>query len=255
MASGIRGRRGEKIEFADVSLLAGTRYLSAEATTKEAVSRRAVVCFAGETKPLDKRMVTLALQEVERLKPSPKLVIFAAFQFDPEAAEYINDIQWRDVTLLKAQMNPDLMTADLKKGQQSSESFWLVGQPDAELVKLGAEQYKVVVRGFDYYDVKEGRLESGGCDRIAMWMLDTNYDGMSVSPSQVFFPMGGKNDGWERLAKSLRAEIDQGLIEKYAGTESLPFSAADETAIAVKIVDDRGLESIKVMHVGDGGKK
>ena len=38
---------------------------------------------------------------------------------------------------------------------------------------------------------------------IAMWMLDTDYDGMCIVPKQVFFPMGGKKDGWNKLAMSL----------------------------------------------------
>ena len=45
-------------------------------------------------------------------------------------------------------------------------------------------------------------------------------------------------------------EIDQDLIEKYRGTESLPFIVKDNTLIAVKIVDDRGIESLKVISVG-----
>ena len=34
-------------------------------------------------------MVAMAMDEVERLRPAPKLVIFAAFQFDPEAAKIL----------------------------------------------------------------------------------------------------------------------------------------------------------------------
>jgi adenine-specific DNA-methyltransferase len=83
-----------------------------------------------------------------------------------------------------------------------------------------------------------------------MWMLDTDYDGMCVDPKQVFFPMEGSNEGWGKLAKTLKAEINQDLIEKYRGTESLPFIVKDNTLIAVKIVDDRGIESLKVITVG-----
>lgn len=107
------------------------------------------------------------------------------------------------------------------------------------------------VNGFDYYDVKKGTVESGSTSRIAMWMLDTDYDGMCIEPKQVFFPMGGKKDGWNKLAKTLRAEIDPDLIEKYAGNESLWFMAEPNTRIAVKIIDDRGIESLKVIRIGD----
>ncbi len=39
------------------------------------------------------------------------------------------------------------------------------------------------------------------------------------------------------------------MIEAYRGTVSLPFTAGDHQRIAVKIVDDRGIESLKVMEV------
>lgn len=252
-ATGILGRGGSRLEFTRVEPLSGTKFLQAEAETKEANPRRAVICFAGETKPLDSRMVAMALDEAEMLRPAPKLIIFAAFQFDPEAAKTIDEMNWPGVTLLKAQMNTDLMTEDLKKKRSSDQSFWLVGQPDVELIRDGRSKtkFKVKVHGFDYYDVKKGTVESGSTSRIAMWMLDTDYDGMCIEPKQVFFPMGGKKDGWNKLAKTLKSEIDLDLIEKYAGNESLWFRAEPNTRIAVKIIDDRGIESLKVIRIGD----
>lgn len=253
LATGIMGRGGSRLEFSRVEPLSGTKFLQAEAETKEDIPRRAVICFAGETKPMDSRMVSMALDEVETLRPSPKLIIFAAFQFDPEAAKDIDELNWPGLTVLKAQMNTDLMTDDLKKKRSSDQSFWLVGQPDVELIpdKRSKTRYKVKVNGFDYYDVKKGTVESGSTARIAMWMLDTDYDGMCIEPKQVFFPMGGKKDGWNKLAKTLKAEIDPDLIEKYAGNESLWFTVQPNSQIAVKIIDDRGIESLKEIKVGD----
>ena len=73
-----------------------------------------------------------------------------------------------------------------------------------------AGNWEVEVNGFDYYNPNSGKIESGGISKIAMWLLDSNYDGRSLYPRQVFFPMGGEKDGWARLAKNLRAEIDEG---------------------------------------------
>jgi len=253
LATGILGRGGAKLEFSRVEPLSGTKFLQAEAETKEDTPRRAVICFAGESKPLDSRMVAMALDEAEALRPAPKLIIFAAFQFDPEAAKDISETNWPGVTLLQTQMNTDLMTEDLKKKRSSDQSFWLVGQPDVELIRDGRSKtrYKVRVNGFDYYDVKKGTVESGSTSRIAMWMLDTDYDGMCIVPKQVFFPMGGKKDGWSKLAKTLRAEINPDLIEKFAGNESLWFTVQPNSRVAVKIIDDRGIESLKVIRVGE----
>jgi len=138
LATGIIGQGGNKIEFSRVEPMRGTQYLHAEAETKEKTPRRAVVCFAGETKPMDGRIVKLALDEAEKQRPVPEIIVFAAFQFDPEAANEIAETNWKGVTLLKAQMNTDLMTEDLKKNRASNQSFWLVGQPDVE---LGARKF------------------------------------------------------------------------------------------------------------------
>ena len=187
------------------------------------------------------------------------MIIFAAFHFDPEAAKDIDELtpDRTGMVFLKAQMNTDLLTEDLKKKRTSNESFWLVGQPDVEVrsLKEGKEgkegghagKLQVEVFGFDYYNTKTGEIESGDTHKIAMWMLDTDYDGRSLYPRQVFFPMAGDNEGWARLARTLKAEIDPELVEQYRGTVSLPFEAGEHRRVAVKIVDDRGIESLKVI--------
>ncbi len=82
-----------------------------------------------------------------------------------------------------------------------------------------------------------------------MWMLDPDYDGRSLFPRQVFFPMAGEGDGWAKLARNLRAEIDESLIEAYRGTVSLPFEGGRHKQAAVKIVDARGIESLKLIEL------
>ncbi len=267
MRTGIRGKMGQFVRFARLEPLPGSpgfHCLHAKGesmpnddgydTVRDGAASTAqpiVVSFGPEHEPLEQRQVENAIQEAHTLVPRPKIVIFAAFQFDPEAAKDIDETNWPGMTLLKAQMNPDLLTEDLKKKRASNESFWLVGQPDVylHLIRRGPNtgKYQVQVRGFDYYNTKNGEVESGGEDRIALWMLDTDYDGRSLYPQQVFFPMSGERDGWSRLARNLRAEIDEDLIEAYRGTTSLPFEIGENNRVAVKIVDDRGIESLRIL--------
>jgi adenine-specific DNA-methyltransferase len=253
LKTGIRGKGGQRIDFSRVEPLGGTRWLHADAETKGDKPERVVVSFGPEHQPLEQRQVTLAVEEAQHLVPTPKIVVFAAFQFDPEAAKDIDETDWPGVTLLKAQMNADLLTDDLKKKRSSNESFWLIGQPDVKLAQITEGQdegkYQVEVLGFDYYNTRTGNIDSGGTENIAMWMLDTDYDGRSLYPRQVFFPMAGENEGWARLAKNLRAEIDEELIESYRGTVSLPFEPGENKRAAVKIIDDRGIESLKIMEL------
>ena len=267
LKTGIRGKAGQRIRFTRLEPLSGARYIHALGETLPnadgangfrengvaAVALHVVVSFGPEHAPLEQRQVEQAIEDAYTLVPRPQVIVFAAFQFDPEAAKDIDGTNWPGVTLLKAQMNADLLTDDLKKKRASNESFWLIGQPDVALEKIteGEDEgkYRVSVHGFDYYNTKTGNVESGGEDKIAVWMLDTDYDGRSVFPRQVFFPMAGPKDGWARLAKNLKAEVDEDLIEAYRGTASLPFAPGEHRRIAVKIVDDRGIESLKVVEV------
>ena len=262
--TGIRGKAGQFIRFARLEPLPDCRYLHADGeslpntdgsdTVREGAAsalQRVVVSFGPDHAPLEQRQVNQALEEALTLVPRPRVIVFAAFQFDPEAAKDIDETNWPGMTLLKAQMNADLLTEDLKRKRASNESFWLIGQPDVHLHRIPKGQntgkWQVEVRGFDYYNTKTGGVESGGEDKIAMWMLDPDYDGRSLYPRQVFFPMAGPNDGWARLARNLRAEIDEDLIEAYRTTVSLPFEPGDNRRIAVKIIDDRGIESLKLI--------
>lgn len=385
LRAGVRAKGGKLIEFTRVEPLSGTRFLQAEAETKEDKPKRVVVCFGPEHAPLEQRMVELALEEARTLKPKPEIILFCAFHFDSEARKDIEETNWPGITLLEAQMNADLLTDDLKKKRSSNESFWLIGQPDvqvvnsgewivdskkqqillhgdinklsgvdslAEINKLGKEDIclyaaisqrrnlwadftnakgerihslqhsggtseehnrrvqtilgdfqrlisrigdladtiqrdefanggklpdfikrlrgdkqiaqwlaqitihsplttchlsQVEVNGFDYYNPKTGTVDSGGKGDIAMWMLDHDYDGRSLFPSQVFFPMAGAKEGWATLAKNLKAEIDEEKIEAFGGTVSLPFTAGKN--VAVKIIDARGIESLKIIRL------
>ena len=264
--TGIRGKAGQRISFARLEPMQGTHWLHAEGETRPddrgatevrdgtaATPTPVVVSFGPDHTPLEQRQVALAIEEAQTLVPRPKIIVFAAFQFDPEAAKDIDETNWPGVTLLKAQMNADLLTVDLKRKRASNESFWLIGQPDVAVDTFAegedAGKHRVRVYGFDYYNTKTGEVESGSEDRIAIWMLDTDYDGRSLFPRQVFFPMSGATDGWVKIARNLRAEIEEDLVDAYRGTVSLPFDAGEHGRAAVKIVDDRGIESLKIIDL------
>src|SRR5579883_1387414 len=253
LKTGLRGKGGHHIDFSRVEPLSGTRWLHADAETKGVKPERVVISFGPEHSLLDRNQVELAWEEARTLSPRPSIIVFAAFEFDPDAAKEIDSLtkEKTGMTFLTAQMNADLLTEDLKKKRASNQSFWLVGRPDVELRKIKDGEHEgkwqAEVRGFDYYNTRNGSIESGDPSRIAMWLLDTDYDGRSLFARQVFFPIADEDGGWSRLARSLKSEIDPELIEAYRGTISLPFTPGKQ--IAVKVIDDRGIESLKVMDV------
>jgi len=249
LRTGIRGKGGQMLKFAELEALPDMPHLHCSGHLTD-TGERVVVSFGPEHAALEQRQVALALNEAEKLRPSPRFIVFCAFTFDPEAAKDIDETKWGGVTLLKVQMNTDLLTQDLKKNRSSNQSFWLMGQPDVDVRELKDGKYVVEVNGFDYFDTTSGELKSGGKKNIAAWALDTDYDERSLFPRQVFFPMAGEKDGWYKLKKDIKAELDESKLDNLHGTVSLPFEAGDNHKIAVKIVDDRGIESLKVIALG-----
>lgn len=249
LKAGIRGKGGQHLKLMDLKTLPSgqeSKYLHAIGTVAD-TGERVAVSFGPEYAALEQRQVEIAKNDAGDLFPTPKLLVFCAFTFDPEAAKDIDSI--RGIQALRVQMNTDLLTEDLKKNSRSNQSFWLMGQPDVEVHQLEGGKLQVEVHGFDYFDTKTGELKSGGKRDIAVWELDTDYDDRSLYPRQVFFPMAGKKDGWYKLKKDIRAELNESLLDQYHGTKSLPFEPGDNQCIAVKIVDNRGIESLKVVRL------
>src|SRR5207245_131374 len=110
-------------------------------------AERVVISFGPEYAPLEQKQVEMAWQEARTLAPRPSILLFASFQFDPEAAKDIDELtsEKTGMTFLKVQMSGDLLTEGLKKKRASNQSFWLVGQPDIELRRRGDGRFEVEV--------------------------------------------------------------------------------------------------------------
>ncbi len=149
LKAGIRGKGGQMLKFAELEVLPGTACLHASGHLD--TGERVVISFGPEHGALEQRQVEHALGEAADLFPRPKMIVFCAFAFDPEAAKDIDAL--KGITALKAQMNTDLLTEDLKKASSkatTNQSFWLMGQPDVHLTALPGGLWQVEVNGFDY---------------------------------------------------------------------------------------------------------
>ena len=104
-------------------------------------------------------------------------------------------------------------------------------------------------KSYAYYNTNTGKIGWGSTAQIAVWMLNTDYDGRSPFARKVFFQMAWEKEGWSKLAKNLKAEIDEELIETYRSALSLPFELETDSWVAVKIVDDRRIESLKILEM------
>ncbi|WP_376789655.1 DNA methyltransferase, partial [Thermoflexus sp.] len=80
---------------------------------------------------------------------------------------------------------------------------------------------------------------------VSALFLDGDYDSMTFKISQAFFP--GDPDAWEKLQRALKAQIDPEIFEKMRGTVSFPFKPGEHQRIAVKVIDFRGNEVVRVV--------
>jgi adenine-specific DNA-methyltransferase len=197
-------------------------------------------------------------------------VILAAFSFDAAAQAHVHDQnekrrirlegKWKpeDVgpQISMALIRPDVVLGDLLKGNKAGESsrreqlsqqiFTVFGQPRTRLQALEDGLYQVEMEGVDIYDPVTNAIIPTNADKVAAWFLDTDYDGRTFCICQAFFP---DSDAWAKLASALKAEIPEETWEALSGTESLPFHLGDQRCIAVKVIDPRGNEVIRVHRV------
>ena len=251
-ACGIRGIHGNIIHFESISQMKVTRFLHASGEILELNDKRslAYISFGPDYAPLEKRQIEAAIEEVKILNDKPELLVFAAFHFDPEALKEINCRNKNEsFTILQVQMSVDLLTSGFRKKRSSNQSYWLMGQPEVDINKDDRGRYTVKLKKCNYYDPITGNIEEINTKKIAMWFLDTDYDDRCIIPDQVFFPISNDKQNWTKLAKTLKSEIDENAIMKFSGVTSLPFVAGENKKIAIKIIDNRGVESFVIMEL------
>lgn len=86
-------------------------------------------------------------------------------------------------------------------------------------------------------------------DKVAAWFLDSDYDGRTFCVTQAFFP---NKDAWEKIGKALAnsGAIDPEAFAQFSSAVSLPFEKGKHGQIAVKVIDPRGNEVMKVVKLG-----
>ncbi len=194
--------------------------------------------------------------QVQEAVPTAKLngygmLIFAGFSFDPEAQAFIQRAPVAGMEVHFAHIAPDVLVGDLLKTNRASQIFTVFGQPDVKTVKHKDGTYTVELLGVDIYDPLTGETHHARGQQVAAWFLDTDYDGQTFHICQAFFP--GDADAWKKLERALKARIDPEAFEKMRGTVSFPFKPGKHQRFAVKVIDFRGNEVVRVIKLGPEG--
>jgi adenine-specific DNA-methyltransferase len=121
------------------------------------------------------------------------------------------------------------------------------GEPDVDIRKQPDGKYVVEIKGLDIYDPTTGQVRSNSVSDIACWFIDTDYNGESFFVRHAYFTDG--EDKYERLRKTLKAEIDESVWDSLYSTVSRPFDAPKKNKIAIKVINHYGDEVLKVYEV------
>jgi adenine-specific DNA-methyltransferase len=260
-AAGIQnGKRAERLTFDLVEPYAAN-YIQAVGVREEApegAPKRVGVSIGPQYGTVAPSYVKDAAREAGKATDLDLLCILG-FAFDPQVLNatdgYVATDESFDVAaeralgripVLLVRMNSDLLMGEELKKTGAGNLFTVFGEPDIEVIVDG-DSVTVELHGVDVYDPTTGEVRSSGTDQVALWMIDTDYDGESFFVRHCYFT--GGQDPYKRLKTALRADIDAESWASLYRTESRPFEVPETSRIAVKVINDYGDEVVKVYPV------
>jgi adenine-specific DNA-methyltransferase len=242
--------RNERLKFERLEPFAGTWIQAAGEYTESGNAKRVAVSIGPEHGTVGPDLVKEAAKEAVQGVGFDLLVI-CGFAFDPHVSEEVK--RYGKLTILTARMNPDLAMGDeLLKKTGAGNLFMVFGEPDIEIRRQKDGNLVVEIKGVDVYDPTTGQIRNDSTDDIACWFIDTNYNGESFFVRHAYFT--GAEEPYEKLQKSLRAEVDEAAWSALYSTVSRPFpppksNGKGQPKIAVKVINHYGDEVMKVYSV------
>jgi adenine-specific DNA-methyltransferase len=235
--------------FAHLDRLAGD-LLHAEGTFTDD-DRRVAVAIGPQYGPVTAKSVEECLRLAYRY--AYDVLVIAGFSFDAEADAVIQDDPNPRVRIHRVQVRPDVAPSmdGLLKNKPSDQLFTVSGLPRTRVEPTDAGEFVVHMEGVDIYNPLTGGVDSARADKVAAWFVDGDYDGGTFCISQAFFP---DKTAWAKLSKALTNVVDEERFATFAGTVSLPFPAGAHRRVAVKVIDPRGNEVMRIHRLDEGGR-
>ena len=105
------------------------------------------------------------------------------------------------------------------------------------------------MEGVDIYNPVDNSVTPTRADKVAAWFLDGDYDGRTFCITQAFFP---DRDAWEKLAEALKGVIDEERFAALVGHRLAAVPGRAEPRVAVKVIDPRGNEVMRLHRLENG---
>jgi adenine-specific DNA-methyltransferase len=208
------------------------------------------VAFGPQSGPVTAKQVELLLRAASR-RGYDALVV-AGFAFDAAAQAILEEDEHPTVRVHLAHIRPDVNPgmSGLLKTTPASQLFTVFGQPRSKLETLGDGLHQVEMHGVDIYDPVQNTIAPARADKVAAWFLDTDYDGRTFCITQAFFP---NKKAWSKISAALKGRLTETDFEALTSTTSLPFEIGENGCVAVKVIDPRGNEVLRLHRAGEDG--
>lgn len=245
------GRKDERLSFEALEPIAGAFI---QAVGRKSDEETVAVALGPQYGTVSASFIKAAAREA--VESNIPILAVLGFAFDPQLgietdqSGFASIAGVRDlgkVKVLVVRMNVDLLMGDELKKTGTGNLFTVFGEPDLELRAEG-NKWVVEVKGVDVYDPVSGVVRSNSTSEIALWMIDTDYDGESFFVRHAYFL--GDQDPYKALKTALKSEIDADAWSTLYRATSVPFEKPSTGKIAVKVINDYGDEVVKVLEVG-----
>ncbi|WP_169581549.1 MULTISPECIES: site-specific DNA-methyltransferase [Microbacterium] len=260
------GRKTERIQFASLGGYAGS-YVQAIGERRhddeDTAPSHVAIAIGPQYGTVSPGFIKAAAKEAIADKDVDLLCVLG-FAFDPQAtgvteadgvtivadegfAQVEGERTLGRIRVLLVRMNADLLMGEELKKTGAGNLFTVFGEPDIDVVPLDDDQFRVDLRGVDVYDPTTSEVRSAGTDRIALWMIDTDYNEESFFVRHCYFT--GGNDPYKKLKTALKSDIDADAWAALYRDSSLPFPRPSTGRIAVKVINDYGDEVMKIIDI------
>ena len=238
---GVRFPDNQLMKFETLDPLEGDILHAEGAWAEDTMERLVAVVIGPQHGPVTATLVENCLRIASRRGYDE--LVFAGFSFDGAAQAAIQEDPNPSVRVHMAHIRPDVVMGDLLKDTPTSQLFTVFGLPRTQLERNNDGQYTVTMEGVDIYNPVDNTVNSSGADKVAAWFVDSDYDGRTFCITQAFFP---DKSAWTKIAKALKSIVDPERFNKFSGTQSLPFPAGQHQCVAVKVIDPRGNEVMRI---------
>lgn len=261
--SGIQnGLKKERLKFESVDPYAAlfVHAIGVQESGDDTAGRKVAIAVGPQYGTVSPSFIKSATREAQQID-GVKMLCILGFAFDPAAvgadADYevvedalgavARETKLGKLAVVLVRMNTDLLMGDELKKTGVGNLFVVSGEPDIKISTTKDARVTVKINGVDVYDPNTDEIRSRSTEEIALWMIDTNYNGESFFVRHCYFP--GGQDHYKQLRNALKTDIDEEAWESLNSVSSRPFVKPETGKIAVKVINDYGDEVMKVFDV------